>query len=344
MNKGFSVIVCCYNSSDLLRETINSICKLKTNEEFKVEVIIIDNASTDNTSETAERILNENDCPFPYIIETEATPGLSYARKKGVDISEFEYLVFCDDDNRLNENYLLNAFKIMEDKEEIGALGGVSRAVSDIEFPEWFDDFKQSYSVGRQAEASGEIISNMHSLWGAGMVIRKSTLTKLYENGFHSLLSDRTGKKLTSGGDSEICYALRLAGWKIWFDESLILEHYLPEKRLTWEYLRKLNRGFGRQKINFDAYLKNFTEGQIKQEDTNWKNKIYFLIKKMRSYGFKKIIRFKSLNTGDPEIIRMEKTIGSLQELMKLKDEYGNRIIQTGRSKWIGQNNLNSIK
>ncbi|MFZ1323192.1 MAG: glycosyltransferase [Ignavibacteria bacterium] len=344
MNKGFSVIVCCYNSSDLLRETILSICKLKTIKEFKVEVIIIDNASTDNTSETAERLLNENKCPFPYEIEIETTPGLSYARKKGVEVSEFEYLVFCDDDNRLDENYLLNAFKIMEDKGEIGALGGISRAVSDIEFPEWFDDFKQSYSVGRQSEVNGEISSNLHSLWGAGMVLRKSTLTKLYANGFHSLLADRTGNKLSSGGDSELCYAIRLAGWKIWFDESLVLEHYLPEKRLTWEYLRKLNRGFGRQKINFDAYLKNFNEDQAKHEDTNWKNKIYILIKKMRSYGFKKIIRFKSLNTGDPEIIRMEKTIGSLQELMKLKDEYGIRIIQTGRSKWIGQNNLKRLK
>ncbi|HRB00843.1 MAG TPA: glycosyltransferase [Ignavibacteria bacterium] len=340
MNKGFSVIVCCYNSSDLFRETIISICKLKTTKEFSVEVIIVDNASTDNTSETAEKLLNEYKCPFPYIIEYELSPGLSNARKKGVEKSKFEYLIFCDDDNILEENYLLNAFKIMEDRKEIGALGGISTAISDIEFPEWFNDFKQSYSVGRQSLSNGEISSDLHSLWGAGMVLRSSAISSLYSNGFHSLLADRTGKKLTSGGDSELCYALRLAGWKIWFDESLKLEHFLPANRLTWEYLRKLNRGFGRQKINFDAYIKNFSKDKSLHQDTNWKSKIYLLIKKLRSYGFKKIIGFKNLNTGDPEIIRMEKTIGSLQELMKLKDEYGTRIIETGRSKWIGLNNL----
>lgn len=337
MKKGFSIIVCCYNSSELLKDTLRSLCSLITSDDFSAEIIIIDNASTDSTSDFAQKLLNEFKCPFDFRIEYEPIQGLSYARKKGIEISAYEYILFCDDDNRLNENYLLNSFSIMENNSEIGALGGVSEPVSDVAFPEWFEDFKQSYSAGRQSDSNGEIKSELHSLWGAGMVLRRKAIEDLYKNGFHSLLSDRTGNALSSGGDTELCYALRLAGWKIWFDDSLKLRHFLPGRRLTWNYLRELNRGFGRQKINFDAYLKNFSSNgkEVMNKDTDWTKRFFFMIKKMRSYGFRKIINFRNHNTGDPEIIRMEKTIGCMQELLRLKNEYGKMITETGKSRWI---------
>ncbi|MBK9332343.1 MAG: glycosyltransferase family 2 protein [Ignavibacteria bacterium] len=337
MKKGFSIIVCCYNSSELLRETIRSLCSLNSSNDFSAEIIIVDNASTDKTAETASGLLKEFNCPFDFRIESEPKQGLSFARKKGIEVSVYDYILFCDDDNRLEENYLINSFRVMEENKETGALGGVSEPVSDIEFPEWFEDFKQSYSAGRQSENNGEIRSELHSLWGAGMVLRRTAIEGLYSNGFHSLLTDRTGSMLTSGGDTELCYALRLAGWKIRFDNSLKLRHFLPAKRLTWKYLRELNRGFGRQKINFDAYLKNFSSNGsgIKDKDTDWTKRFFFMIKKMRSYGFRKIINFRDPNPGDPEIIRMEKTIGSMQELLRLKNDYGKMITETGKSKWI---------
>ncbi|MBS1516782.1 MAG: glycosyltransferase family 2 protein [Bacteroidetes bacterium] len=337
MDKGFSVIVCCFNSSDLLEETIRCICGLKSEDKFSCEVIIVDNASTDDTAETADKLLKEFKCSFPYKIVSEPEPGLSFARKKGFDIAENEYLVYCDDDNRLDNNYLINAFEILENEKQIGALGGFSEAVSDSEFPYWFSDFKQSFSVGRQSGSSGEIISGLHSLWGAGMILRRAALEELYGKGFKSLLSDRTGNKLVSGGDSELCFALRLAGWKIWFDENLKLKHYLPSKRLKWEYLRELNRGFGRQKIIFDAYILNFRGNKTSQPETDWKKRSLYLLKKMRSYGFRKILNFRKPCDGDPEIIRMEKTIGSIQELIKLRSEYGRLIKETGRSEWISR-------
>ncbi|MBK8983922.1 MAG: glycosyltransferase [Ignavibacteria bacterium] len=244
MKKGFSIIVCCYNSSELLRETIRSLCSLIYLKDFSAEIIIIDNASTDNTADIASGLLKEFESPFEFRIEYESKQGLSFARKKGIEVSGYDYILFCDDDNRLDENYLINSFRLMEGKNEIGALGGVSEPVSDIIFPDWFEDFKQSYSAGRQSESNGEIISELHSLWGAGLVLRRTAIEGLYNNGFHSLLSDRTGSSLTSGGDTELCYALRLAGWKIWFDDSLKLKHFLPGKKTYLELFKRAQQRF----------------------------------------------------------------------------------------------------
>jgi GT2 family glycosyltransferase len=44
---------------------------------------------------------------------------------------------------------------------------------------------------------------------------------------------------LTSGGDHELCYALALAGYDIWYDERLQLTHFITKDRLSWDYFLK---------------------------------------------------------------------------------------------------------
>ena len=51
---------------------------------------------------------------------------------------------------------------------------------------------------------------------------------------------------------------IRLAGWKLIYEPSLKISHFIPRTRLSWKYLRKLNRGFGAQKVGLEPYLKAF--------------------------------------------------------------------------------------
>lgn len=332
MEKGVSIIICCHNSSKLLNETLRHICSLRSSEEFKWEVIIVDNASSDNTSVVSEKLLKEYKCPVPFRIINQPEPGLSYARKTGLDNALYEYILFCDDDNHLDENYLINGFKIMESDKLIGALGGISEAVSDTDIPEWFYEHAQNYSVGRQAGKSGDITDTNIVLWGAGMYVRKEALLDLYSNGFYSFLTDRKGKELTSGGDSEKCYALRLAGWKIWYDERLKLRHFIPENRLKWDYLRKLNRGFGAQKIDFDPYLNVINSDS--DSENKWHIQVIKLIGKLRGYGLRRLLNYSKTSEGDNNILRIEKTIGRLKELIKIRGEYNKRIQIVKDARW----------
>lgn len=337
MKKGVSIIICCYNSSELLEQSLLHICNMKVPSDIDWEVVVVDNNSVDNTSEAAGKYLKEYKCPVPYKILYQPVPGLSSARKMGFDKSEYEYLIFCDDDNWLSNNYLEISFREMEANNKIGALGGESEAISDVEFPVWFKEYERNYSVGKQAEKGGEITWNQNGLWGAGMVLRKSALNELFSKGYKSLLSDRKGNELSSGGDIELCYALRLAGWEIWYEPKLRLKHFITKEKLNWNYLRKLNRGFGAQKVDFDAYLKVFDPEPVTfKENLNqkWQYQSISLLKKIRGYGIKKLLKFKDSCEGDSEILRIEKSIGRLNELLKIRGQYANRLKSVKHANW----------
>lgn len=335
MEKGVSIVVCCYNSSGVLSQTLKHIISQSVRSGIQWEIIIVDNNSEDNTSEIAKSFLAESKVPYKILFQS--VPGLSSARKMGLDNSQFEYVIFCDDDNRLDKNYVNLSFEIMEINKKIGALGGYSEAVADGILPEWFERYQQNYAVGPQSETCGDITWTQGSLWGAGIIMRRSALAELFSNGYQSLLSDRIKDRLASGGDIELCYALRLAGWKIWYEPGLKLKHYIKPERLNWKYLRQLNRGFGAQKVVFDAYLK-VLEPESKNLNQSFKMKWHFqlikLLSKFRSYGFRKLIRFHDPFVGDPEILRIEKSLGRLKELIKVRGRYDSRIQSVRNATW----------
>lgn len=340
MEKGVSVVLCCYNSSKLLPETLEHVCCQKVNPEINWEIIVINNSSTDETVQTAETILRKKS-PVAYRIIDEKNPGLSNARKGGIENAEFEYIVFCDDDNHLYPDYVNTSYEIMNKDEKIGIAGGHSEAVSKIHLPVWFYEFSQNYSVGKQAEVTGDITGTSTVLWGAGMVIRAIAAKELYSKGFKSLLTDRNRGELSSGGDSEFCYAFKLSGYRIYYDERLKLKHFLPEFRLKWNYLRKLSRAFGAQKVYFEPYLKeikkNTSSGFI---ENHWAKEALRLIKKLRHYGLKKLINLNKLAEGDPVALRIDKTIGRLREILKLKSKYNDNFKLLENAEWLKVKNF----
>jgi glycosyltransferase involved in cell wall biosynthesis len=169
----------------------------------------------------------------------ESQAGLSHARKKGVQESFGEFIIFCDDDNWLNSKYLSTAYKLMQSNPEIGVLAGRGEAVSDIELPYWFNTYQGAYAVGVLALNSGDITNNKW-VWGAGMTIRKQVFLNLLHAGFSHITLDRVKENLSSGGDNEICYWHILGGYKLWYDENLSFKHWMPANRLTKEYYLKL--------------------------------------------------------------------------------------------------------
>jgi hypothetical protein len=114
---------------------------------------------------------------------------------------------------------------------------------------------------------------------------------------------------------------------------------------LNWNYLRKLSRGFGAQKVNLDPYLKAFdkisNDGAVKNDD-KWQYQAYKLIRKLRGYGFNKLIKFNEMNEGDAEILRIEKTVGRMTEILKIRGEYSRRITAVRNALWRKVFHLNN--
>ena len=97
--------------------------------------------------------------------------------------------------------------------------------------------------MGKQAPHTGDI-SAVGNVWGAGQVTRRSLYLEAFEK-VPSLLTDRKGNNLNSGGDTEYCCRLLLMNYTLYYDESLQFTHYIPQQRLTDSYKAALHKAFG---------------------------------------------------------------------------------------------------
>ena len=262
---GISVVICCYNSSQVLRPTLEHLADQQQTDEVPWELLIINNASTDDTAEVAEQTWQSAGNPAPMRIVFESNPGLSQARRRGVMEAKYRFVLFCDDDNWLCPSYLASAFENMS-RDGIGACGGYGDAVSSDGLPDWFADFHRSYATGKQASSS----SFVTNLYGAGLTVRADVLRRAYELGFESQLSDRKGNSLSSGGDGEINQWIQMFGYRLWFDERLRFMHFITSERLTWDYYIKLNRGFGQMLPTMSAYHLSANPTTFNQIRASW--------------------------------------------------------------------------
>jgi glycosyltransferase involved in cell wall biosynthesis len=251
--KGISIIICCYNSADRITPTLKHIAAQQTPSDLPWEVVLVNNNSSDDTVSVAERVWGETGSSVALQIVDEPVPGLMPAKQKGIATAQYEYVLICDDDNWLQEDYIRIAFETMESHPNIGVLGGRSKAASDVSIPFWFPTFQGSYAVGVQSLETGYVTRRRY-VWGAGAVMRKSVLDQLKTAGFKSILKGREGKKLSSGEDSEACRWFILAGYELFYHEDLQFQHFIPAERLTKGYVKRLHQGFGQAKGKIAVY------------------------------------------------------------------------------------------
>ena len=242
MNK-FSIVVCAYNAASRLQTTLNHLAKLEYPKDH-LEIIIIDNNSTDGTADLAYKLWEYFNSPFELYVTTERQQGLTYARKLGISSAKYDLIIFCDDDNWLSSDYLLVADETIKNHPKIGVLGGQGIPVTDEPgFPNWFYTYASGYATGVQALDTGDVSARGY-VWGAAAIVKKNLLLAAISSGLDFLLTDRKGETLTSGGDSEICKWYLICGYKLWYDKRLIFKHYIPQQRLSEDYLTKLYKGF----------------------------------------------------------------------------------------------------
>ncbi len=235
--KGFSLVICCYNSASRISETLRHLCKLIIPESLSVEILLIDNCSTDDTQAVATQANEKyNHSGIEFRIIEEHQPGLTKARKRGIDESVYELIIFCDDDNHLDENYLEVAYRIFRENKSIGVAGGWNRPGFSIEKRPWIEDFFGAVAVEKLPRKEGV----MNWVFGAGMIVSKEVINDIKSKGIQFLLTDRMGEKQTSGGDVELCLLARHLGYNVFYTPELQLVHHVSEERLQVKNFLKL--------------------------------------------------------------------------------------------------------
>jgi glycosyltransferase involved in cell wall biosynthesis len=254
MPEGISVIICCYNSSARITPTLVALQNQQLKKgQISWEVILVDNASADNTAQIAAEVWRNNPVTEIKILR-EDKPGLMEARRRGLEQAAFDIVSFIDDDNWVEPEWVQKVAEVFSINKKIGACGGKSEAIFEKTKPGWFDTYENSFAVGAQADQSGIIDNKKGFLWGAGLSFRKQLWQQLQQRGFKNLTLGREGMKITAGEDTEICYAIRLLGYHIYYRHDLTLKHFMPENRMNSNYLKKMFEGFGKAYARLNCY------------------------------------------------------------------------------------------
>ena len=104
-----SVIVPVYNGQDYLENCIQSI---ESQTYGNLEIVIVNDGSTDSTGTVCERLRTSYD---NVRVLTLGAEGVSAARNRGVEVSQGEFITFVDADDRIHADMLEILYKCMID-------------------------------------------------------------------------------------------------------------------------------------------------------------------------------------------------------------------------------------
>lgn len=322
---GISIIICTYNGARLIGKTLEHIAMQEVPKDCAVEVILIDNASTDGVARVAAESWEQLNEPFELISLEEPRPGKTNAMVMGFDHARYSYMMICDDDNRLMPGYLKRAFEVMGSDEKIGMLGGQGIGDFEREPPDWFKRHEKVYAVGKQWHESGDVTDKIDWLWGAGLVFRAKIWGKLKYMGYEFLLSTQRGKTLISGEDTELVEMARMMGYKLWINNEMKYRHLIPAGRLRWSYLKRFNYGMGRGSLYLNAYTYCRTHDKNPQSGLKlplWKDTYIHYLKQMVRFVPAIMRHWIVGSRGDDRYLLYTGYRGRMYELRRLKEEY----------------------
>jgi glycosyltransferase involved in cell wall biosynthesis len=250
-----SIVVPCYNSATRLHIPLESLTRQDV-PDGTFEVIVVDNASTDDTraaaaNHPAVRWMAQHQMGFKIVREDRQ--GLTHARIRGVLEASGEIVGFLDDDNAADVGYLREVISAFGDP-RVGLL--VSRAR-----PEYATDAVPP-SIARRAHllAVNDYMGDVPVVWGpdppvvpsqgAGMWVRRSVfLAAVPWRTPHVLMPDRTGERTVSGGDIELGILVGRAGFNRVYLPQARLAHHVPTSRLRTRYFTRLIIGIVRSEL-----------------------------------------------------------------------------------------------
>jgi hypothetical protein len=253
-----SVIICTYNPKPHYFGRCLEALKAQTLPPFAWELVVVDNRS----DEPLEARFNFGWHPDARLVREEKL-GLTPARLRGIAEATGDLLVFVDDDNILDPDYLEVARNYADSHPWLGSWSGQCRGGFDETPPEWTRRYWGNLAI---REFDEDVWSNLPRLpdtmpCGAGLCIRKVAAERyheLHETGQRKFQFDRTGDSLISGGDNDLAACACDIGLGVGLASALKLTHLMPPGRLTLDHLAKLAEG-----IHFSAVLLDAERGQV---------------------------------------------------------------------------------
>lgn len=261
-----SVIICTHNPQMAYIERVLAALRDQSLPMAEWELLVVDNASL--TSLAAQVDLSWH--PHAAHIR-EASLGLTHARLRGIAESSGNTLVFVDDDNVLERDYLEVVVQIGREWPGIGAWSGQLIAEFEAEPPASITPYVQMVGIRRlERDRWSNLPLFMETVpWGAGLCIRRSVAEAWADQMVDAdplrVALDPTGEELLRYGDIDLAFTAADVGLGTGLFTSLRLTHLIPKGRLQLDYLLALHEG-----NNYSRAVLFAVRGRPPEEEAPW--------------------------------------------------------------------------
>ncbi|MDZ7960055.1 MAG: hormogonium polysaccharide biosynthesis glycosyltransferase HpsE [Aulosira sp. DedQUE10] len=266
MEVDFTVAIPTYNGENRLPRVLEKLRTQTGVENLNWEIVIVDNNSTDGVAKVIQQYQQQWYHPFPLKYFLETRQGATFARSTAIQEAQSEIIGFLDDDNLPAPNWIWEGYKFALDNPQVGAYASKVRGAFEVEPPENIKPLLFYLAITERGEQPHLYLPFRQGFPPtAGLVVRrqawKDHVPKV------PFLIGRIGASMLGSEDAEALFYIQKAGWEIWYNPTMEVDHLIPAWRLEKDYLMSLVRGVGLARFHLRMLL-------IK----NWQRPLAFFI------------------------------------------------------------------
>lgn len=112
-----SIVIVNWNTSEILADCLESL-NVDTLADLKVEIIVVDNGSSDGSAEMVETRFRE-----VTLIRNRANRGFAAANNQGIEVAQGTYVLLLNSDTVVLDSVLPDSVKYMEEHQRVGCMG-----------------------------------------------------------------------------------------------------------------------------------------------------------------------------------------------------------------------------
>ena len=271
-----SIVIVSFNSHDFLDKCLVSLKNSKISE--KTEILIVDNASTDQTQE-----LMKNKYSNLVFIRNNANLGYAKANNQGIARASGKYILLLNPDTLVPPETAGVMVNFMESTPE----AGVSTCMVSLENGEIDDACHRGFPTPWRAVChfSGLSVLFPGSTFLNGYHLGYRNLDKIHPidtcTGAFMLIRAKVGKKLGwldedyfwYGEDIDFCFRVKKDGFQVYFVPSVKITHFKgmssgikkhSEKQSTASFETKIRATIARFAVMKIFYRKHYNDGRSK--------------------------------------------------------------------------------
>ena len=225
-----SIVICTYNRAELAATSLLSVLEAIENH-ANVEVIVVDNNSTDGTAATIKNLIADKS-KARYVFEP--AQGLSHARNCGAATASGRYVGYIDDECIVDSDWLDAALAVINTQRP-AVFGGPYSPWYQGPKPAWFKD---EYGSSNKGTSVAGPLGPTEFISGGNFFVERKRIGEM--GGFDPKFG-MTGRKISYGEETHFQLKLRAEDTEavIFYDPRVSLRHLVrPEKLDLWHIAR----------------------------------------------------------------------------------------------------------